>query len=227
MSIKNILILVFVLALIGGSVFYLLNRGDVASIVSVDKEKSVFKISNTSEYTYSPGLFIIHNAGFNSNYINVSAPSSMERFAEVGNPSEYREYLENNFGDEIYEIVDVTGETKPGEKIEIDLEDLPENSLITFFSMIVESNDALVWVNQWPIHDFETGERNEYRRISLNAIDAGFEDNSPIGSGFEGGQPDPTKGEANIDNGVEVRENVRYHPDILSAGSLSLEVVEK
>jgi hypothetical protein len=44
--------------------------------------------------------------------------------------------------------------------------------------------------------------------------DAGTEDNQPLGSGLAGGQPDSSKGEENIENGVSTEEPVSPHPQL-------------
>jgi len=44
--------------------------------------------------------------------------------------------------------------------------------------------------------------------------DAGTEENAALGSGFEGGQPDPSRGEENIENGVPTEEPVSMHPQL-------------
>ena len=80
--------------------------------------------------------------------------------------------------------------------------------------MPVASNDGYAFVDAVKITD----DAGNVISSTTNAVnhDAGTEQNTEPGSGFEGGQPDPARGKENIENGVPTDEPVATHPQLTS-----------
>ncbi|MBM3140983.1 MAG: hypothetical protein FJZ92_12450, partial [Chloroflexi bacterium] len=74
--------------------------------------------------------------------------------------------------------------------------------------MLVGSNDGFVGVDSEPLF---TGTAPRTITLNLAAWDAGTEANSGVNSGFAGGQPDPARGAANLDNGTATSEAIAPH----------------
>ncbi|MBD3270560.1 hypothetical protein GF376_03465 [Candidatus Peregrinibacteria bacterium] len=171
------------------------------------------KLENVSDsQTLSPGLIVIHDETASLDFEGALAPAELEALAEVGNPEELMTLVEELEGvTAVYEI----GAIAPGEMLEVELNEMDENLLVSVIQMAVQSNDGYALIDAMPLMADET-------MTALN-YDAGFEENTELGSGFEGGQPDPEEGDANIDNGTatDPQEVVAMHPqldfDILKA----------
>ena len=69
------------------------------------------------------------------------------------------------------------------------------------------------------------GGKQQHGGFVAEVLDMGTEQNSPIGSGFDGGQPDHSRGAENIENGVVLRETVRHHPQFYDDPAVSSEIV--
>ena len=107
--------------------------------------------------------------------------------------------------------------TLPGEEFTFSLDVTGEHAQTAKLSCIrmgVATNDLVAVVNNMRLFDNQ-GEPVESTKEALN-WDTGFEENSALGSGFDGGQPDPSRGGDNVENGTETdpQEAVKQHPQL-------------
>lgn len=180
----------------------------------------VVKVTNESSYDVSHGVLVLHDDAFSMNYLGVIAPSEYQKLAEVGDPSDLKQALAGEDG--VYRVIEV-GALGPGTEEMVSLGSLtgdpfPENLSdirASYMGMIVQTNDGVVWVNSVSldklVYESGVGDSEEVQMQWAEIIDMGSEENSPIGSGFDGGQPDPSRGAENIDNGVPTEETVSHH----------------
>ena len=164
----------------------------------VSSPKLTIKLKNDSNYTISTGVIVVHNERFSMNYLGRRAPAEYESLAEVGDPSALIARLEVN--PNIYHVIK-TDVLEPNSERVLTVSEIAETDRISYMAMITETNDGVVWGNSFPIDS----------EFWTEIIDMGTEQNSPIGSGFSGGQPDPTQGANNIDNGIATNEPVFHH----------------
>ena len=71
--------------------------------------------------------------------------------------------------------------------------------LLSTAQMLVATNDGFGGLQPVALLD---GETPLAQTIELNAYDTGAEENTRVHQGFEGGQPDPSRGTENIENGT-------------------------
>ncbi|MDE0243601.1 MAG: spondin domain-containing protein [Candidatus Kaiserbacteria bacterium] len=174
------------------------------------------KLKNESEYDISPGLLVLHADSFSMNHIGLVAPPEYESLAEIGDPSALKESIADR--EDVYRIIDV-GHIKPGGEKSVgvgSIDEGMENVRLTYMAMIVQTNDGVVWLNSVPLSDVmyqgsNSGEADSINTYWTEILDIGTELNSPIGSGFPGGQFDPSRGEENVDNGVISGDVVDHH----------------
>ena len=168
-------------------------------------------LHNVSEYTLAPGLIIVHKPEADFGYLGRTAPAEYERLVEVGETEEARVFVASSPG--VYEVIAFDTPITAGQVISRDIEG-PSDAVFSILTMVVESNDGVAVVLRQAL--YEGPEKNLVREITVNAnlLDMGTEENSPIGSGFDGGQPDHTRGEANLENGTPTSESVRYHTQL-------------
>ncbi|MBD3328505.1 hypothetical protein GF340_04335 [Candidatus Peregrinibacteria bacterium] len=171
-------------------------------------ETMTLTLNNVSEdQPLSPGLVVVHSSEVDINYEGELAPAELEKLAEVGNPAEFKTLLEGVDGVvAVYE----TGLIEPGMSEDVEIMETDDTLVVSVITMAVASNDGYALVDSMPLM---TGEE----ATAVNH-DAGFEENTELGSGFDGGQPDPEQGEANIDNGTptEPQANVTVHDQLTS-----------
>ena len=153
-------------------------------------------ITNTTSpaMPISPGIILPH---IDEGVLWVSGGTSspaLELLAEVGNPSALIEALNGQ----------LIGDIAPGgsASIEIAIED---EVYLSTASMLVATNDSFVGLNSVILWD-EDHLPIDSQTFELNAYDAGTEANTELGSGFDGGQPDPSRGAENLDNGEATSE---------------------
>ncbi len=152
----------------------------------------IAEVMNKSEtQPLAPGLLIVHTADASINFKGALAPASLETLAEVGNPAAFREELMDMDG--IIAVYDI-GAIAPGGMEAINIEEMDYAYKVSVIQMAAGSNDGYALV------DSLTMKRGEYQYSS--SYDAGFEENSALLSGFDGGQPDSSRGEENLDNGT-------------------------
>ncbi len=160
----------------------------------------------------SPGVFVVHTGDLSLNFEGEMAPPGLEPLAEYGSTEAFADYVAGLDG--AVKVYTVDAPILPGMNasmsIEVDATEMP--LYLSGAMMDVATNDGFALLDAVMIVD-ENG-------MALSSItdaknyDAGTEDNSDLGSGFEGGQPDPTRGEENIENGVPTEEPVSMHPQL-------------
>ena len=197
----------------------------------------VVQFSNISEYTISPGVLVLHTDGFSMNFLGNQAPPVYESLAEVGDPSAVIAILQNNPN---IEAVFKVGAIEPNGKQHITIPHPLAGTgyingnpiLVSYMAMITETNDGVVWLNGSRLFDPEYNIYTEnpfptvlQDSIITEVLDMGTEQNEPISSGFAGGQPDPTRGAENSNNGTSTNEPVRHHPQFYEDNSVSDEIV--
>ena len=159
-------------------------------------------VQNVHEtYTLSPGVFIVHRPLTSIDYIGKTIPPELEPLVEYGNITEFRGYVEELEG--VLGVYTVDKPLGPGENATFIIKASTYKPRETYFSgiqMIVETNDGFALANNIALFNVGNGPRSS--TTSASNYDAGTEENSAVGSGFEGGQPDPSRGDENIDNGT-------------------------
>ena len=180
--------------------FDLLPTGGQSHTVSLSNE--------SQEYVVSPGVLVVHNKNFSTNHLGQAAPAPYESLAEVGNPDALISEFEDDV--DVYKVFK-TADLAPNSEERITISGIPEGEevLVSYLAMVVQTNDGVLWVNSASLTD-ENGpaEDEEYW---AEILDMGTEQNAPIGSGFDGGQFDSSRGVDNLDNGVATREFVQHH----------------
>ena len=138
----------------------------------------------------------------------------LELLAEVGDPSALIGALNGQ----------LIGEIPPGGSATIEL--VIENEVyLSTASMLVATNDSFVGLNSVILWN-EDHSPIESQTIELNAYDAGTEANTELGSGFDGGQPDPSRGAENLDNGEATSELIARSDQFSSPqATITIEVV--
>ena len=174
---------------------------------------SVFRVTITNmtdpPTPISPGALVGHcedGAFWSSGGL---ASAGLELIAEVGNPSaavaveQDETAMGMSFVQERYTI----GEVGPGESVSVNVI-FEFGCKLSSAHMLVHSNDAFVGAQSVGMWDPDTHLPLENVSVELTAYDAGTEENSEIASGFDGGQPDPSRGAENLDNGVATSEPI-------------------
>lgn len=191
-------------------------------VTRMDASRAYLQLENDSQYTIAPGVLVYHTlcrppenlSCFSMNFLNRFAPPEYETLAEVGDPTAVVSSLETN-PDVLLAVVAHDAPIHPGETVTIPL----PNDIIaqpdmgfSYMGMIVETNDGVAWINSRRLTG-EAGVFNPLGPAFAEIVDMGTEENEPVGSGFEGGQPDPSRGAGeNLDNGVPTEEVVYHHP---------------
>ena len=209
----SIVILTVIVVVIGGAITVFVNPETNFTEFSGGNMLQEIIITNESEYTISPGVLVLHNDAFSMNFLENRAPLEYEPLAEVGDPSGVIALLENS-GD-VYEVI-MVDEISAGGEISAAVSTVEnETALVSYMAMIIESNDAVVWLNNIPLYALNT-DGGQIGSYWVEILDMGTEQNAPIGSGFAGGQPDQSRGAENSDNGTPTDDVVRHHPDFVN-----------
>ena len=154
-----------------------------------------------SSQTLSPGVFVLHKPLVSINFIGKLAPPELEPLAEYGNYSAFKEYVGKNSG--VVGVYTIDEAIPPGENktFTVDVSTyMPRETYLSGIQMAMGSNDGYALASNIAL--FDPGNGPKASTTNAQNYDAGTEQNSPLLSGFEGGQPDPSRGEENIDNGV-------------------------
>lgn len=151
--------------------------------------------------TLSPGVFMVHKPLVSFNFVGRMAPVELEPLAEYGNYLPFKDYVEGNA--DVVAVYTIDEPLAPGEKktFMMDISTYrPRENYLSGIMMATGSNDGFALASNIALFDPGNGAKGS----TTNALnyDAGTEENSPLLSGFEGGQPDPAMGEENIANGV-------------------------
>lgn len=178
-------------------------------------EDAYLRLINVSDYTISPGVLVVHDRNFSMNFLGGYIPTEYESLSEVGDPSAVVASLKNLSG--VYDVFEVSLLEPQNDQI-FDFFVGDPKALISYMAMIVPTNDGVVWLNSFPLYN-ESGEQ-QWGSILAEVLDMGTEENSPIGSGFDGGQPDLSRGAENIGNGTPTSDTVRHHPQFYEDSSI-------
>ncbi len=158
-------------------------------------EQSVFNvtINNVSDtQPLAPGIYVIHDDRASLNFAGQLTPAAFEPLAEIGNPTEAAELVRTLPG--VAEVIVVEAPIGPGGTYEFQVI-APAGYLLSGLQMPVGTNDALSLIDSIVLGA-------ETVTVDAANYDNGTEENSPLLSGFEGGQPDPSRGAENIENGT-------------------------
>ena len=174
---------------------------------------SVFRVTieNMTEppTPISPGALVGHCADDSFWAVGGHASGELELIAEVGDPtaavavSQDETAMGMTFSQERYQI----GDVGPGASVSVDVV-FEHGCKLSSAHMLVHSNDTFVGALNIDMWDPETHLPIPMVSAALMAYDAGTEENSEPGSGFDGGQPDPARGADNLDNGVATDEAI-------------------
>ena len=191
-----------VVGLVGAS---LLGVGDTAHAMP----PTIFKVTITNmtdpPSPISPGVLVGHCTDGVLWAADGHASAALEAIAEVGDPSaalaaddeDSMMGSDDNFVQERHEI----GAVEPGESVSVEVQ-FENGCKLSSAHMIVSSNDTFVGAQSVGMWDPDTHLPLDRVERDLMAYDAGTEENTEPGSGFEGGQPDPAHGADNVDNGT-------------------------
>ena len=136
------------------------------------------------------GAFLLHRDAHRFWQPGGSANEATERIAEVGT---------GIFAVILLDAQELSANTeRNGRTAGWDVRAAP-GDLLSFVQMLAPTNDALIGVDSLPL--FQDGQPLA-ASFDLIVWDAGTEQNSPVGSGFAGGQPDMIHLDENLDNGV-------------------------
>ena len=149
----------------------------------------------------SPGIIVVHTSDGILDYEGSMAPAALEPLAEYGSNAQLAEYLRGQEG--VEQVITFDEPILPGQSISLQLTP-SSNSLVSVIGMAVGTNDGYALVDSVD----PSGTYN------AKIYDAGTEENEGLLCGFDCGQPDPTKGESNIENGISTSEAVKIHPDL-------------
>lgn len=158
----------------------------------------------------APGVLIVHTSDVNVDFVGQKAPAELEKLAEIGEPAEFAAFVEAVPG--VLSVVTTDAPILPGEQTTVTLSDVNPDSYLSVLMMAVASNDGYAFVDAVKITD-DAGNVVPSTTNAVN-LDAGTEENTELGSGFEGGQPDPERGEENIENGVPTDDPVAIHTQL-------------
>lgn len=175
----------------------------VVVILSGCTETSVqVTISNVhDEQPISPGLIVMHTSNGILDFEGGLIPAALEPLAEYGSNAQFAEYLRGQEG--VEQVITFDEPILPGQSISLQV--TPSlYSIVSVIGMAVGTNDGYVLVDSVDL----SGTYN------AKIYDAGTEENEGLLCGFDCGQPDPSKGESNIENGVSTSDVVKIHPDL-------------
>ncbi len=176
---------------------------------------------NKSEYDISPGVLVVHKHDNLINYLGQEVPAPYESLAKVGNPEEVINLLRDNT--DVYSVY-MTHEMSPGgsQTVVVAAEEL--DAKMSYMAMIVQTNDGVVFLNHIPLYR-DDGSLIDDVSIWSEILDMGTEENTPIGSGFAGGQPDPSRGAENIANGTATNAEVVHHTQFYGVPDMTSKVI--
>ncbi len=160
----------------------------------------------STDQPLAPGIYVVHDDRASLNFEGQLSPAAFESLAEVGSPTAAAELVATLPG--VHDVIVMDAPVTPGESTTLNIQ-APVGSLLSGLQMPVATNDGLALVDSVKL----TGRS---QTIDAANYDNGTEENSPLGSGFDGGQPDPSRGAENIDNGVatDPQEPFAVHPQL-------------
>lgn len=207
-----LLSIVFILIIIG----LIVGRFDVSEpsdtpagsdeVPAVVTEDIFTRITNVSKYPVAPGVLVVHNSDFSMNFFGGYAPAPYEALAETGDPSGVIDSARASQG--VYDVLRIDA-LQPQDSKVLTIPASNPDALLSYMAMIIPTNDGVVLFDRVPLYG--EGGSQQIGGFLGEIMDMGTEQNSPIGSGFAGGQPDPSRGNENIDNGVATNDPVDSH----------------
>ena len=174
-------------------------------------------ITNASdpEQILSPGAWLVHTDSGALWARDAEASLAIERIAEIGNPAEAVSALGAG---------EIGAAPASGATVVFEVTAEP-GDLLSTAQMLVATNDGFVGLQSVALFD---GDTPLSQTIALRAYEAGTEENTGLFTGFDGGQPDPSRGADNVDNGVATTETIRLL-DLVSGtqATATIEVVQQ
>ena len=163
-------------------------------------EHCVVTIENTGEAALSPGVWLVHHDRDALWGHGLAADARIELLVETGANTTALTIAE---GDHRAMAIPAI---PPGNSVSFEFENEPEGAFLSTINKLMDSNDSFVGI----ANEHLFSERGEpvLEEWELLAFDAGTEENEPRGGGFEAGQPDVTRGLANVDNGEPTEDGV-------------------
>ena len=150
-------------------------------------------ISNVSDtQPLSPGVFIVHTKDASLNFEGKLSPKEFEPLAEYGSNEALKTKLASMAG--VVKVLPIDAPILPGESKTLSFE-ADSGLFLSGIQMAVGSNDGFALIDSVPLSG---------KGVVLDAqnYDNGTEENQPLGGGFAAGQPDPSRGADNIENGT-------------------------
>tara|TARA_B100000745_G_scaffold98011_1_gene62360 strand:+ start:25921 stop:26625 length:705 start_codon:yes stop_codon:yes gene_type:complete len=185
-----LLIVIVLIALVAG---YLYFTGGEEGGSEMVKEYTV-TVSNVSDaQPLSPGVLVLHTSEASLDFEGAVAPAELEPLAEYGSNTAFAELVATLPG--VVEVISVDAPIMPGQQAQVSVMVDEDGLLLSGIMMAVASNDGYALLNAVELDGTE-------KTVAAANFDAGTEENTELGSGFEGGQPDPSQGEANVENGT-------------------------
>ena len=201
---KTIWILIVVALIVGAAYSILSNRETEPFLQSFTVE-----IKNISDsQPLAPGVYAIHTADFSLDYEGELAPESFEPMAEIGVNQKLEEFIGNQPG--VLAVFTQKAPIPPGESASFTIEvETGKRIFLSGVQMAVASNDGYALANKLSLRKLPS------TQVAKN-YDNGTEENTDLGSGFSGGQPVPSRGAANVENGTatEPVSVVKKHPQL-------------
>ncbi len=161
----------------------------------------------------SPGVIIVHEENVSFDFSGSQAHPSLELLAEIGAPDAFRTFAAESPG--VVDTFLIESPLEPGDVISPTLNSYEnQNLVITVLQMAVGSNDGYA-IAEISLDSLDRGISTTF--VAENH-DAGFEENTELLSGFAGGQPDPSRGQENLENGTptDPQGRVTDHPQLTS-----------
>jgi len=164
-------------------------------------QKFIVKVKNVhATQPLSPAVFAVHKGSVNMNFAGKTATSELETLAEWGDHSMLKDAVSKMDG--VLNVYTIDSPIAPGGEASFEME-VPSDDygvMLSGYAMAVKSNDGFAFVDAVQLYD-AVGKSVTSTTNAIN-YDAGTEENTELGSGFAGGQPDSTRGEENKNNGT-------------------------
>lgn len=179
------------------------------------QQATTFQVTITNqtnpEMIITPGAYLVHSGAGAFWASGQTAPLALERIAEIGDPGEAASAL----GATAIDAAPASGSTAT-----FTISATP-GQLLSTAQMLIATNDGFVGVSSMPLFD---GGAPVSVTVDLVAWDAGTEANSALFAGFDGGQPDPSRGADNIENGTATSETISVSGQFVgSQGTLTVQ----
>jgi hypothetical protein len=210
--------LILIIIIIVLVVIFTGKKNDKGTNSAITQEEAAFEsaafrttVTNTSsDQILSPGVYAVHTKDVDLDFLGELSPASLESLAEYGRPNEFASYVASLPG--VMNMVVVEAPILPGETTEFRFSVQEKGLYLSGFQMAVGSNDGFAFVDKIAL---------DKESIEASAVnyDNGTEENSDLNRGFNGGQPDTTRGSDNIENGTATnpQEPVSKHKQLGSS----------